>query len=141
MKIKYPDKEDITPVLEPEEFTMNCETCRNMAGASLSDAEIILNLEKMRYDASIKGDVCTVQVPAYRNDIMHEYDLIEDVAIGYGFKNIEAKIISDYTIGTAHPRELAKERLRNAMTGLGFLEILSIMLTSEERAYRRFGLP
>ena len=32
----------------------------------------------------------TVQVPCYRADIMHDWDIFEDVAIVYGYENLQA---------------------------------------------------
>jgi phenylalanyl-tRNA synthetase beta chain len=95
----------------------------------------------MRYDARENGEHADVLVPCYRCDIRHEQDLIEDVAIAYGYKNMAPRKIAAFTIGAILPAEKKKQELREALIGLGFLEIVSIMLTSEEREFEKLGLP
>lgn len=33
-------------------------------------------------------NVFSVEIPFYRTDILHQYDIVEDLAIGYGYNNI-----------------------------------------------------
>jgi len=138
--IKYPDRSIITPHLQSEEFTLDFENCRNLIGVEMSDNDIISYLEKMRYDAAGKDGKCKVSIPCYRNDIMHEHDIIEDVAIAYGYKNIKPELIESFTIGNILPKEQKKQSIREIMTGLGFFEVINIMLTSQDRAYEKLGM-
>ena len=46
-------------------------------------------------------DNVSVLVPFYRIDVMHQVDLIEDVAIAYGYNNIEPNWRELPTIGRA----------------------------------------
>jgi len=46
-----------------------------------------------------------VLVPAYRNDVMHPVDLIEDAAIAYGYGNLHAGACAD-----VHGRRAARDR-------------------------------
>lgn len=141
VKIKSPVGETVTPVLEPTHFRMNFDNCRSLVGQPLSNAEIIGCLMRMRYDARENGPYADVSVPCYRCDIRHEQDLIEDVAIAYGYKNMAPRKIEAFTIGAILPAEKKKREIREALIGLGFLEIVSIMLTSEEREFLKLGLP
>ena len=45
------------------------------------------------------GDGLLVKIPPTRHDILHPCDLIEDVAIAYGYNNIEKKMPPSMTIG------------------------------------------
>jgi phenylalanyl-tRNA synthetase beta chain len=141
VKIKRPDNETFTPSLEPTPFRMNFDACRRLVGQPLSNARIIDCLKRMRYDARENGENADVLVPCYRSDIRHEQDLIEDVAIAYGYKNMAPRKIGAFTIGAILPAEKKKQEIREALVGLGFLEIVSIMLTSEEREFLKLGLP
>jgi phenylalanyl-tRNA synthetase beta chain len=141
VKIKYPDRETVTPALQPTPFRMNFEACMRLVGQPLSNAKIIDCLMRMRYGARENGENADVLIPCYRSDIRHEQDLIEDVAIAYGYKNMAPRKIADFTIGAILPAEKKKQELREALVGLGFLEIVSIMLTSEEREFEKLGLP
>jgi phenylalanyl-tRNA synthetase, beta subunit len=141
VKIHFPDHEITTPSLEPSPFRINFNTCRDLLGQALSNAQIIDCLERMRFDARENGQFADVLVPCYRSDIRHEQDLIEDVAIAHGYKNLAPRKIRDFTIGAILPAEIKKQEVREILVGLGFLEIVSIMLTSEEREFEKLGLP
>lgn len=141
VSIQFPDgKTEVKPDLSPADFTLNFDNCRKMIGVDLSDDDIIDKLKCMNYDAEKSGDACSVKIPSYRSDIKHEYDVIEDVAIAYGYKNIEPKMIESFTVGNILPAEKKKQELRELMIGLGFYEILTIMLTSEKRAYEALDM-
>ncbi|MCH8208903.1 MAG: phenylalanine--tRNA ligase subunit beta, partial [Nitrospinae bacterium] len=49
----------------------------------LNEKEVKILLQRMGFDYSDK----TVLIPAYRSDILHEIDLVEDIAIAYGYDN------------------------------------------------------
>ncbi|MFC1670311.1 phenylalanine--tRNA ligase subunit beta [Spirochaetota bacterium] len=141
VNIKYPDREIITPNLRPDNFELNYNNTRSLIGVDLKDDEIIDCLQRMRYGVEKKDTQCIVNIPCYRTDILHEYDLIEDVAIAYGYKNIESKIIESFTIGNTIPKQEKKQNIRTILTGLGFFEVMNIMLTSEKRAYENLSMP
>jgi len=92
----------------------------------------------MRFGAQpLSDDAIEVSVPAYRADIMHDYDIFEDVAIGYGYERIASVLPETMTIGEEHPISLAKADLRDIMVGLGFYEVMPFTLTSEHRSCTR----
>ena len=41
----------------------------------------------------------SVDIPAYRADILHEIDLVEDVAKGFGYENFESDFPKSLTFG------------------------------------------
>lgn len=140
--IRYPDNKVITtPRLESSTFTLDYGRCRTLLGYDLTKEQIIDCLKRMRFDAEDRGDYCDAFVPAYRADIRHEQDLIEDVAIAYGYKKLLPRKIQAFTTGSILPAEVKKQQVREAMVSMGFLEIVSIMLTSEQREFGKMGLP
>ena len=82
-----------------------------------------------------------VLYPAYRTDIRHMVDLFEDVAIGYGYANIEPRLVRSMTVGTPRPEETLSDRVRQILIGLGFSEIMSLPLTTEEHQFERLRVP
>ena len=80
-------------------------------------------------------------IPAYRVDILHEVDIIENVAIGYGFRKIEPEIPQVATVAREDPYQDFDQNLREIMNGLGFAEVMSLMLTNEENHYHKMKLP
>ena len=108
-------------------------------------------LRKMRFDvAPSKNNTssgsplpapCSVLFPAYRTDIRHMVDLFEDVAIGYGYANIEPRLVRSMTVGTPRPEETLSDRVRQVLLGLGYSEIMSLPLTTEEHQFARLRIP
>jgi phenylalanyl-tRNA synthetase beta chain len=139
--MRYPDKTEITPSLKSETFTLDFGNCKSVIGVDLSNTQTVNCLKRMRFGAHDMGINCAVTVPCYRTDIRHEHDLIEDVAIAFGFKNLKQRKIEAFTIGGILPAERKKQQMREALADMGFLETISIMLTSEEREFTRFRLP
>jgi phenylalanyl-tRNA synthetase beta chain len=68
-------------------------------------------------------------------------DLFEDVAIGYGYANIEPRLVRSMTVGTPRPEETLSDRVRQVLIGLGYSEVMSLPLTTEEHQFERLRLP
>jgi phenylalanyl-tRNA synthetase beta chain len=68
-------------------------------------------------------------------------DLFEDVAIGYGYANIEPRLVRSMTVGTPRPEETLSDRVRQVLLGLGYSEIMSLPLTTEEHQFERLRIP
>ncbi|MCC6065599.1 MAG: hypothetical protein LM576_06410, partial [Thermofilum sp.] len=87
------------------------------------------------------GSKVEVLVPAYRIDVLHPVDLVEDVAIGYGFDRIEPEFMPPQHAGREDRLEVFSRRLRELVAGFGFQEVLNYMLTSKEVLYGLTGAP
>ncbi len=95
-------------------------------------------LQKMRFGAEPVGeDKLRVQVPCYRADIMHDWDLFEDVAIAYGYDKIQDLPPKTYTVGKPHPVQVHAALAREAFCGLGYLEVMPFTLTNEDVLYTK----
>ena len=99
---------------------------------------IIETLEKTRFKAEYVDDnTVKVTIPRYRIDILHEVDIIENIALGYGFNDLPAELPTFSTIANPDPKRQFDQILEQVMIGLGFTEIKSLMLTSEEQHYTK----
>jgi phenylalanyl-tRNA synthetase beta chain len=99
-------------------------------------------LRRMRFGAEPAGaDKVKVQVPCYRADIMHDWDIIEDVAIAYGYDKLESQPPRTFTVGKPHPVQVNMALARGVFTGLGYLEVMPFTLTNEEVLYTRMQRP
>jgi phenylalanyl-tRNA synthetase beta chain len=83
----------------------------------------------------IDDKIVSVLVPPYRADIMHEWDVIEDIAIGYRYDRIEPEYPKTMGIGKSHPWNDLREVVKEIMIGLGFLEVITFTLTNERVQY------
>ncbi len=139
VKVKYPKAVVETPDLSPVQRKLSVDYTNMMLGLSLTPGEMKVCLEKKGYGAVEDGDGLTVSVPAYRSDILHDIDLVEDVAIGYGFDMFETVLPSLSTTGARLPEESIVRKARRAMLGLGFTEVMTLMLSNEDANNERMG--
>jgi len=132
----------ITPDLSPRSTEVDLAVAKRWLGLPLDELSLMESLRKMRFDVqraagpNAEGRFL-VSFPPYRTDIRHPVDVLEDVAIGYGYGNIEPRPVRSMTIGTPRPEETLSERVREIMIGLGYCEIMSLPLTTEEHHFQR----
>ena len=127
-----------TPTLAPAGRTVSVRECSRLLGVDLTAQSMAALLEKMRFGAQPEGsDTVRVQVPCYRADIMHDWDIFEDVAIAYGYENLQAMPPATFTVGKPHPVQDFAMIARDIFCGLGYLEVMPFTLTSEDVLYRK----
>ena len=115
--------------LKPEKMKLDIENVNKLLGTNLKEADIKKLLEKMNHEYS-KGQV-TFQ--CYRTDIMHEVDLIEDIAIAYGYQNFIPILNSnENSIGNENKREILKRKIAEILSGLEMIENSSFHLVSKD---------
>src|SRR3989338_143501 len=78
-----------------------------------------------------KGEV---SVPAWRTDILDTVDIIEDIAIAYGYENITPILSSVDTVGEESEDSLIKNKISETLIGLGLLEISSYHIIKNKEA-------
>ena len=136
VEVIYPDRKELKPDLSPKRMRVSKDEIFGLLGFKLSDEEIRVALERMRFGVEgIDENGVDVLVPPYRADIMHEWDIIEDIAIGYGYDRIKPEYPQTNAIGETHRWNEMREIVREIMIGLGFLEVITFTLTSERVQY------
>jgi len=126
------------PTLAPAERTVSVQECARLLGIDLNAATMASLLQKMRFGAvPVGADKVKVQVPCYRADIMHDWDLFEDVAIAYGYDRIQAQPPATFTVGKPHPVQVNAALAREAFCGLGYLEVMPFTLTNEDTLFKK----
>ncbi|MRG77460.1 MAG: phenylalanine--tRNA ligase subunit beta [ANME-2 cluster archaeon] len=126
----------ITPDLTPEHWNLGADEVRSLIGIDLTPQQIAEQLERMRFGASIneEGSI-DVSSPAYRADILHTWDILEDISIGYGYDNIPLVIPKTVTVGKQHPISIRRNEILQIMPGLGYNQVMPFTLTSEKVHY------
>ncbi|MFH1054986.1 MAG: hypothetical protein V1744_02700 [Candidatus Altiarchaeota archaeon] len=112
-----------------------------LLGVKLAPKEVKALLEKMRFGVEGTGGRLKVKIPAYRTDILHPIDLVEDVAIAYGYMNFKPKMPSLYQLGKADKGEVYFEEVRDIMIGLQFREVMTLLLTNRRDLFERMNAP
>ncbi len=140
--IEYDEWSDTTPNLTTENIELKTDFACNMLGLQLSPREIATCLEKTRYNVKEKDkETLEVHVPAYRCDILHEVDLVEDVAIGYGYDKFLPEIPATTNVGKELKKTSLTRKVRDLMIGFGFQEVLTFMMTSKENLFLKMNRP
>jgi len=88
----------------------------------------------------VSGDSVSVLVPCYRVDVMHAVDLVEDIAVAYGYNNIEPVWRELPSTGGVRREQRLIDVSREFMVGLGFQEVLNYTLTSPESLFDKMNL-
>ncbi len=134
--VKYPDRTVLSPDLSPQKMRLRTLSTKKLLGLKLSDRKITECLEKCRLGTKrLRRGIFEVAIPAYRTDILHEVDLIEEVAIGYGYYKLKPRLPSSATIGNQHPVYKFANTARLIMTGLNFTEVVNFTITNQSLHY------
>lgn len=81
-------------------------------------------LVRMGNTVEIKGEEITLKPAPYRNDFLHEVDIIEDVMIGCNVAAFEPRTPQDFTIGRLLPLTEFSRKAKTLMVGLGYQEMI-----------------
>src|SRR3989338_6705712 len=158
LDIEYPNRTTTTPNLTPERMTLDLPYINKRLGLTLSEKHAQELLERMGYgyekretrkaegkggkeegrrEGGKEGEVGerggVVLIPAYRADILHQVDLMEDIAIAYGYENFVEEIPNVSTIGEEDHFEKFARKVREILTGLRVMEAKNFhLMTSDE---------
>lgn len=131
VEIVYGNKKD-TLDFSPEKIKFSLDNANKLIGLELKEADMGKLLEKMGYNYNSKDKL--VEVPAWRTDVMHEVDLIEDIAIAYGYDNLKPELPTIATTGEISKIEVLKKRISEILAGLNMLETSSYHLLTKQEA-------
>ncbi len=141
MEVRYEDKTIVSPDLTPQEMNVHVNTANELIGGTNLTAEDIKELLfKARFDAEIIDDnEVKAIIPAYRVDILHEVDIVENIAVQYHINDVVAELPDINTVAYENNWFKSESTIREVMVGLGFQEIMSLMLTSEDAHYTKMN--
>lgn len=128
------DLVDIYPKkIEDHQVFLNFEKANRLIGEEISKEtikDILTSLEMKVNNVTETGIGMTI--PAYRNDVTRDVDVIEEILRVYGYNNIKFTQKLNASISTILPGEDydVQNKLALQMTGLGFHEMLNNSLTT-----------
>ena len=130
LDLYYGNKKHTTPDLKPKEMKLNLSYTNKILGLDLKLPAVKSLLETMGYACKNK----TVLIPAYRADILHEIDIVEDIAIAYGFENFNEEIPKVATIAEESKLEVFKNKIADILIGLNLIETNSYNMIDKQDA-------
>ncbi len=130
------------PNLEPREMTVSLKECGRFVGVDFAPEQAVEALGRMGIGAECEGDRLTAHIPAYRTDFLHDADVYEDVAIGYGFDRYgKGGFEVSQTFGKLLPETAFADKVRDIMVGLGYTELTTLTLSNRRDEFELSGLP
>ena len=81
-------------------------------------------LVRMGSTVKIDGDKIELSPAPYRNDFLHEVDIIEDVMIGCNVSAFAPRTPQDFTVGRLLPITEFSRKAKTLMVGLGYQEMI-----------------
>ncbi len=126
----------LSPLQMNEEVKVDVEEVNRMLGLEINREELALSLNRLGYESYEEGKSLAVIAPYYRSDCMHEYDIIEDLAIVKGYDNFLPLPLTDFTVGGLSREQEIIDRVREILTGMEFQEIISNALMDRRELYQ-----
>ncbi len=127
VEMNYPGKKFQSLDLRETKEKLDIGFTNRILGTKFGKKEIVALLKRMGFETVGEH----VLVPPYRLDIMHFIDIVEDIAIAYGFNNFETSLPGFFTQG-----QLAADGYEKAgavMRSMGFWELKNFILTNKEK--------
>ena len=130
----------VTPYRFQEETVTHLSAINKKLGSDLTKEQVADSLYKMgsrvtAEDVMVEGKAdtrFTLFPPPYRNDFLHEVDVIEDVMIGIGLDYFKPERPNDFTVGHLSPITLFSRKAKEIMVGLGYQEMVFNYLGSKK---------
>lgn len=104
----------------------------------LSSTEVRDHIRRMSVPCEVDAkdsNNLNVQVPITRSDIMHECDLIEDLAIAFGYNNLKAEIPQTKGNAGEQPVKHLTDLLRISLANAGWTEAYNWALISRKENF------
>ena len=144
-KVEHPydtgfGKDIVAPFYFQEPAVASLSEINRLLGSQLTPEQATAALEKMGNTVTVAGDKVTVQIPPYRNDFLHEVDIIEDVMMGMELSSFPPEKPRDFTIGRLSPVTLFSRKAKSLMVGLGYQEMIFNYLGSKKDYIQKMNI-
>ncbi|MEM3227367.1 MAG: phenylalanine--tRNA ligase subunit beta [Candidatus Micrarchaeaceae archaeon] len=137
VEIRYPNRSSTQPEMSYTDIKVNLNKIDGTLGFKFVESLLITYANRMGYPASKYGSYLLVRVPPYRLDVFNYQDVIEDIAMGFGYENIRPLPVRSTAIGLPNELQEYENRLVIFMVGLGYMEVVNNYLTNEELSFGR----
>ncbi len=125
-----------TPNLESRTMPVDIDYVNKLLDLNLTPSELGRLAERM----GLGWDGRAVVIPPYRIDIMHPIDVVEDIAIAHGYEKFEPRIPRVATIARRLSRTEMSQNVLSVMTGLGFQQVITMILTNETEQFKNMAI-
>jgi phenylalanyl-tRNA synthetase beta chain len=132
-----------TPQLSYREVNVATTDITGVLGVPLSASATATLIQRMGLTAVVSADEHSIvaTVPPTRSDILHPCDIVEDVAIAYGYNNIPRTLPRTLSVGMQLPVNKLTDLLRHELAHAGYNEALTLALCSRDENFSHMQLP
>ncbi len=141
VEVVYSSHSERLPDLSLTNRDVSLNHINKTIGYNFGGRAVVRALKRMRMAANADQKTVHVGIPAYRVDILHDVDIIEDVAIGYGYDRIEPELPQTMTVGQELPMTTMQRTMRDLMVGLGYQEVTNYVLTNTRVLFDQMNRP
>ncbi|MGF3522496.1 MAG: phenylalanine--tRNA ligase subunit beta [Candidatus Bathyarchaeia archaeon] len=136
----YPAKQTVTPNFSSRHMNLDVAYTNKILGLHLNSTQIadLLLTAGLNIGATSENTV-EVIIPCYRTDVMHPIDIVEDVAVAYGYNNIAPRWRDLQTTGAEKAERRLINLARELMIGSGYQEILTYTLTNPDNLFTKMN--
>ncbi len=138
--MNYGKQKIVSPEFRKEKIAFQLKEVNELIGTDFSGKEILALLEKKRMKGKIKGKNISAEFGNYRKDIIHAWDVIEDIAIAFDYNQLVPEKLDVFTLGSIKEKTKELTDLRELAVGFGLQEIASNHLTSKETQGKKMQL-
>ncbi|CAH0752089.1 unnamed protein product [Diatraea saccharalis] len=132
---------ELYPKMEYREEYIDVNKANRYIGISEPEERVASLLSRMCLTAGAgEGGGLRVRVPPTRHDVIHACDLYEDIAIAYGYNNIERRTPAVTTSSAQEPLNKLTEQLRRECACAAYTEALTFTLCSRDDVSTKLGL-
>jgi phenylalanyl-tRNA synthetase beta chain len=110
--------------------TMRPSRVSALLGVEVPRLQQVRTLEALGFLVTGSGPETTALVPSWRLDVSREADLAEEVGRHYGLGRIEAVLPPASRPGRLRPSQRRERRIRDILTGIGLIEVVSYAFAS-----------
>ncbi|MBO7420318.1 MAG: phenylalanine--tRNA ligase subunit beta [Spirochaetaceae bacterium] len=133
-------KSIVTPYYFQETTSTTIKAVNKLLGSDFTEKEAVDLLAKLDVTAELKDGKIVVTPPPYRNDFLHEVDIIEDIMMGKELINFKPEKPNDFTIGRLSKLTTFSRKAKTLMVGLGYQEMIFNYLGSKRDYIDRMNI-
>jgi phenylalanyl-tRNA synthetase beta chain len=132
VRIVMPDgTSHISPPIAPRQTTASSSYINAATGLDLTRERMSEMLNKMSLasqPSAADEEILDVEVPCTRPDILHECDIMEDLAIAWGYNDLPKSLPTTNTVAKPFPVNRLADILRKECAQAGWIEALPLIL-------------
>jgi len=161
LEIIYSDsKRIVTPQGKSLKHRVPDRLIKKILGLNLTNDEISSSISKMGgeliesrtvtdgHNSAERWSDCVIgekehiiSMPRWRSDIMHPIDIVEDIAIGYGYENLPEELSQVHLDAIPLKSAQTNRRIRESLRALGLQEVQSLTLSNKRDQFERTRWP